>query len=97
MELVGNEFKDEKEAIVVATSIESGNTHVSFESDDGKIIVFEYIPDNYPAAVMYACSTAEEYFGTIKEVEWIKDNMEVSSRYEEVKDRIVREDEDEEG
>lgn len=88
MKVKGSEYMEDREAVLTAFSPESGNVHQSYETEDGKIIAWEFIPDNYPQGAFYACNTAEEYFKGLKEVDWIEDNARVSSKYEEMFDRI---------
>ncbi len=40
---------------------EEDNMHVSWETGNGGVVVFEYIPGNYPSFIMRTFETVEEY------------------------------------
>jgi len=52
---------------------ESGYIHVSWILDGGKVIAFEYIPDNYPCGGIVVYDSVEEYDANIADIHWIHD------------------------
>ena len=51
-----------------------GNKHSSVELEDGKILVFEYIPVNDPSWCFYI-EKIEDYYTSIRKVDWIMEEI----------------------
>lgn len=52
---------------------EEGNMHVAWETGNGGVIAFEYIPENYPHFIMLTYETVEEYKKDIIINGWVND------------------------
>lgn len=50
---------------------EEGNMHVAWETGNGGVVAFEYIPENYPSFIMRTFETVEEYEKYVSENEWL--------------------------
>lgn len=53
---------------------EDGNMHVAWETGNGGVVAFEYIPENYPSFIMRTFETVEEYEKHIKGSNWLVEN-----------------------
>ena len=53
---------------------EEGNMHVAWETGNGGVVAFEYIPENYPSFIMHTFESMEEYEKHIKESNWLVEN-----------------------
>lgn len=62
----------DKECLLKISDAEQGYLHQSWMIGD-EVIIYENIPCNYPAAYLSVSSTIEEYFDSIREVDWIND------------------------
>lgn len=69
-----NDFYSEKSALV-NVKLEDKKTHLSILTDDEKVLVFEDIPFNSPSWCFYVEDNIEDYYNTIKNVDWIKSNL----------------------
>lgn len=53
---------------------EDGEFHITWEIDN-YIVGFEYTPENYPSSYYLNYKTIREYFDSIKDVDWIINNI----------------------
>jgi transcription antitermination factor NusG len=65
------QYIDSKDARVYARN-EEGCIHVSWDIEDGKIMAFEYIPDNYPDISCTIFKNDKEYKRRIYNIDWIQ-------------------------
>lgn len=65
------EIMDTKEAFVRVIT-EEGNMHIAWRVN-GKIIAFEFIPENYPQGGLYIWNSEEEYMNDIPN--WVRDAL----------------------
>lgn len=70
-------MEDKKCGIVSAYSPDSSYVHQSFLTADSKIISFEFMPCNYPAASLTVWESEEAYAEAIEEVDWILENADI--------------------
>lgn len=68
---------------LVDIETEDDNKHSSVRLEDGKILVFEYLPLNDPNWWFYIEENIEDYYASIQKVEWIMKGI-----TEEEKERI---------
>lgn len=45
---------------------EEGNMHCSFSTEEGKVVAFEHIPENYPTTALLLYDSVEEYKECLK-------------------------------
>lgn len=62
---------DEKNALLYSVCFEEPKLHISFEDDDGRILVIEWIENNYPSFGIYTTDSIEDYIGSIGNIDWI--------------------------
>ena len=67
-------YMDSKSALVKV--MDEGKVHYSWLLNDGRVISFELIPDNYPEASITIDKNLDEYKESISEVPWIMENYE---------------------
>jgi len=70
---------DENEALVYVFEPEECKLHASFKQDDGKILIVEHIPANYPSFCIATFESIKEYKKSLKGVDWITSQVKVSS------------------
>ena len=58
--------------------------HQSWQLADGKVIVFESIPINYPSNALIVYENIDEYIESIREVDWINDYENSYNRSDEI-------------
>ncbi|NYE57202.1 hypothetical protein [Carboxydothermus ferrireducens] len=51
--------------------------HYAWELKDGKILVAEYISENYPSFSIFTFDSLEEYLEAIEGVDWIIENVDL--------------------
>jgi len=78
------EVLSSKEAFCKAVDYGDGKMHIAWELEDGKIIAFEWIPENYPQGGLYVFEDREEYMKSIPE--WVYDKLEGGGDGERCKD-----------
>jgi hypothetical protein len=61
--------------------------HLSVRLEDGKILVLEYLPSNDPAWCFYLEENMEDYYESIRKVEWIME--EISKEEKETIEDII--------
>lgn len=66
-------FMNEKDGLLYSRSSESGSIHQSFLLGDGRVLVFESIPENYPSNALCLFESIQAYFEAIRDVSWIVD------------------------
>lgn len=67
-------FLSEKDALVYVKD-EGDRIHISWIDNDNEVLVFEHIPENYPSTAHTKWETVTEYYNTIKDVDWIMNNI----------------------
>jgi Ni,Fe-hydrogenase III large subunit len=73
-----DEYNDKKTALVDIEVDQGNKIHRSFLSNDGKIIAYEMIAENYPAWALIVFESIFEYYNEIKEVDWIISEIKIS-------------------
>lgn len=71
-------YQDQKSGLLTV-STESGNIHQSYLTDEGYVVVFEFIPCNFPASAMAVYENLEEYVESIQNISWVNDQHYVIS------------------
>ena len=69
---------DERNAILYAEDCELPAVHLALEDDDGRIMVVEWIPDNYPAVGIFTYESKTEYAESVKEVNWVTERSNIN-------------------
>lgn len=67
------QYLTEKEGLVYVRTHDENNLHQSFLLEDGQVLVFESLPNNYPSNALCVFETIENYLEAIQEIEWIND------------------------
>lgn len=62
--------------------------HVSWEVEEGKVVSFEYVPENYPAGGLSTWQDKREYVDAIKDCGWIVSG--ISESFQPVDQEIKR-------
>jgi hypothetical protein len=70
---------DENEALVYVFEPEECKLHASFKQDDGKILIVEHIPGNYPSFCIATFDNIKDYKASLKGVDWITSQVKLSS------------------
>ena len=50
----------------------------ALEDDDGRIMVVEWIPDNYPAVGIFTYESKTEYAESVKDVNWVTERSNIN-------------------
>lgn len=74
-------YDDQKTALLYVVTKE-GWIHAAWEMMNETILVFEYIPVNYPSLVTCFWSDKKDYLQSIKEVDWIVNGIDVEKNEE---------------
>ncbi|OEG62890.1 MAG: hypothetical protein BHK79_00505 [Halanaerobium sp. MDAL1] len=80
------DFYSEDVSLVNVETLDD-NKHSSVRTEDGKVLVFEYIPFNDPSWCFYVEKNMEDYYNSIKKVDWIMDNVDQETK-EVIEDTI---------
>lgn len=67
------QYLTEKDGLIYVRTHDEHYLHQSFHLEDGKVIVFESIPENYPSNALCIFHSLKDYLSSIKEVSWIND------------------------
>lgn len=67
-------FQDSKSAFQNIHLPFDGYLHMSWKLLDGKVLSFEFMPENYPAGSYIVWENQQEYLEAIEDVSWIMEN-----------------------
>lgn len=84
-----DEYNDGKTALVDIEIDQGSKIHRSFLSNDGKIIAYEMIAENYPAWALIVFESIFEYYNEIKDVDWIISEIKISM-LDTIKELLVK-------
>ena len=73
-----DEYNDGKTALVDIEIDQGSKIHRSFLSNDGKIIAYEMIAENYPCWALIVFDSLSEYYNEIKDIDWIISEIKIS-------------------
>ena len=66
-----DEYNDRKTALVDIEIEQGRKIHRLFLSNDGKVIAYEMIAENYPSWALIVFDSIFEYYNEIKDIDWI--------------------------
>lgn len=78
------EYLDEKTGLLTVREWDNSKLHQSWKVDNGKIIAFECILEDYPTNVLLIFNDITEYIKAIKCVNWINNKDLVLKQSEEL-------------
>jgi len=84
-----DEYNDGKTALVDIEIDQGSKIHRAFLSNDGKIIAYEMIAENYPSWALIVFESISEYYNEIKNVDWIISEIKISM-LDTIKELLVK-------
>jgi len=73
-----DEYQDAKTSLVDVETLD-GEVHRSFVTNDGKVLYYEDIPENYPSWSIGVFDSVTEYYNEIRKIKFIMDCIPNSS------------------